>query len=674
MHTLTSEAQALFDSVFNLRQFLSGRTLWVGGTPVADEYPMSNFNCSFTIIERWTDLGELFYLLMLGSGVGFKCTPAMAAKLAPIRTNTTLVLSEYKPVPVDQRLQDTSMRTLENGYAKIYVGDSKEGWVQALGAYIDILTKPDFAAIHTIKISFNSVRPKGERLKRFGGTASGHEPLQEMFAGIDAVLKNKIDPSLAPIETDAQGFGHVRPIHILDIGNLIGNNVVSGGVRRTAEIFLFDPADTECLFAKYGINGFWTAAHFDRHAAVKKQMETLGMTPPAWFDKLSIKAFDADVNGKQPFNKGRQNVGHRRLSNNSIAFTTKPSPEMLHLLFLMLQLDGEPGFVNLEAAARRRDNMQGVNPCGEILLDSKQQCNLTTLNMTAFRKGLSFDLEAAKQAQALSVRAALRMTLIDLEMYEWDRKHKRDRLTGCSLTGVQDAFTGMTPEGRELVLQSLKDAAQAAGDAYARDLRIPAPLLVTTIKPEGTLSLVAGGVSAGLHYAHAPYFIRRIRISSDDALAKMAQALGWKVSPEVGSTSLETARTWVIDFPVASGAASTTKGDVSALHQLGEYLHFQRNYTQHKSSNTITVKPDEWAGLEGAISAVWDDFVGVSFLSYDGGTYPLAPYEAITIDQYDAMSSSFTPFDPAVLTAFESTGESTVGADADCSSGACPTR
>lgn len=673
LRDMRKEAEALFHSVFNLHQFPSGRTLWVGGTSIADEYPMSNFNCSFTNIEKWDDLGELFYLLMLGSGVGFKCTPAMAAGLAPIRTNTTLILSEYKPVPVDERLEHTEVKHLDNSYAKIYVGDSKEGWRDALTKYIRILTTRWAEDIHTVKISFNSVRPKGERLKRFGGTASGPEPLMEMFAGIDKVLKNKIDPALAPIEVDDAGYGHVRPIHILDIGNLIGNNVVSGGVRRTAEIFLFDPSDIESLFAKYGINGFWSDVHFAQHEAVKKQLIKLGITPPAWFDKLGIKTYDPAVNGKQPFNWGRTNIGHRRLSNNSMALESKPSPDFLHLIFSMIQLDGEPGFVNMEAGSKRRDNLHGINPCGEILLDTKQQCNLTTVNLKAFKRPTGFDMAAALDAQELSTRAAIRMTLIDLELPEWNEKQKRDRLTGCSLTGVQDALSGMTVAQKETTLDTLRRGAELVTAKYAHELRIPSPLLTTTIKPEGTLSLVAGGVSAGLHYAHAPYFIRRIRVSADDALAKMALAVGWKVSPEVGNDSLESARTWVIDFPVASGA-DTTKGDVSALDQLREYLAFQNHYTHHNSSNTITVKPDEWPLIEGAISAVWDSFVGVSFLSYDGGTYKLAPYEAIDEKTYELMQESYTPFDPDVLKAFENTGESAPSDDTDCSTGACPVR
>ena len=672
---LQQEARELFDNIFNLRQFPSGRTLWVGGTAVSENYPMSNFNCSFTNIESWDDLSELFYLLMLGSGVGFKCTPRMAEGLAPIRINTRLILSEYNPVPEDYRLEHTDVRHLENGFAKIYVGDSKEGWRDALREYLRLLTEERYEHVHTIKVSFNSVRPKGERLKTFGGTASGPEPLREMFAGFDAALKNQIDSSLAPIAVNSKGYGKVRPIHILDMGNLIGNNVVSGGVRRTAEIFLFDPSDMECLFAKYGINGFWSERHFEQHEAVRRQLESMGITPPAWFDQLSKKSYDASVNGEAPYHFGRANIGHRRLSNNSMALEGQPQLDLLHLVFLMIQLDGEPGFINLNAARKRRENVEGVNPCGEILLDSKQQCNLTTVNLCAFRDADGFDLNGAMRAQALSARAGMRMTLIDLELPEWNEKHKRDRLTGCSLTGVQDAFAGFAQQQQDEHLTALSRAAMEAADEYAHQLRIPSALLVTTIKPEGTLSLVAGGVSAGLHNAHSPYFIRRIRISADDALAKAALALGWQVHPEVGTPGglIENARTLVIDFPVASGA-EVTKDDVSALDQLARYIRFQQHYTQHNSSNTITVKPDEWDGVEQEIIRVWDDFVGVSFLSFDGGTYQLAPYETITKAQCEQMQASFKPFEPEVLARFEKVGVSDLDEDVDCAGGACPIR
>lgn len=681
MNELRKEAEELFDSMFNLRQFLSGRTLWVGGaeTGVAEKFPLANFNCSFLNISKWDDLGDLFYLLLVGTGVGFKCTKEMARKLAPIRTGTTLTHSEYNPVPKDQRLERTKLRVLENGYAKIYVGDSKEGWVEALRTYFELLTNPDYEYVHTIKISYNSVRPKGSPLKTFGGSASGPEPLREMFEGIDAVLKNKLDPHLAPLEkAEREGYYHVRPIHILDIGNLVGNNVVVGGVRRTAEIFLFDPDDYESMFAKYGINGIWDE---ERHKRIIKRMESLGIEVPQWMREIKI----GDPNARP--------LHHRRMSNNSVIFERKPSRELLTLIFEMMQAEGEPGFINLEEAQRRRPNADGVNPCAEILLDSYGVCNLTTLNLVSFVKDGVLDLDAAIEAQRRSARAGLRMTLVELELPHWDEVQQRDRLLGTSLTGVKDAlaqvehsdgysvlYTGQRRSfSEQQILRKLKGVAREEADNYAKKMRVSAPLLVTTVKPEGTLSQVAGGVSSGLHWSHAPYYIRRIRVNAADPFAKVALELGWTVNPEVGTPGetheerMQNARTLVIDFPVASGA-KRTKDDIYIEEQFETYFEFQQHYTEHNSSNTIHVRPDEWGKAEQIVWDRWDEFTGVSFLAYDGGTYQLAPYETITKEQYEEMAKNMKPFDPNLLLKYANHGEEFDIGDNGCESGICPVR
>lgn len=289
---LEGEAQALFDNIFGTKQFLSGRTHWVGGanTKVADKFPLANFNCSFIEIEKWEDLGELFYLLLVGTGVGFKSTKVKAKAMGTIRNDLKIEHAPYEPVAQELRLEKTDLNILDNGYAKMYVGDSKEGWVEALNMMFRVLTDTT-DSIHTLKISYNSIRPKGEKLKTFGGTASGHEPLKDMFDGIIKVIRGELDPNLQPPEHESvlneetgavinvHNHVYLRPIHILDIGNLIGNNVVVGGVRRTAEIFLADEDDWEVILAKYGINGIWDEK---KHKNVTKALRKVLGYCPKW--------------------------------------------------------------------------------------------------------------------------------------------------------------------------------------------------------------------------------------------------------------------------------------------------------------------------------------------------------------------------------------------------------
>ena len=684
---LTKEAESLFDSMYNTKQFVSGRTLWIGGgeNHVAEKYPLANYNCSFTAIEEWDDLADLFYLLLVGTGVGFKCTPEMATHLPPIRANVEVLHDEYKPSPSEKRLETTKWIDLEQGYAKVYIGDSKEAWVEALRLFLDILTKHEYEHIKTIKFDYNSVRPRGERLKTFGGTASGPEPLMEMFEGFHKVLTNQIDASLEPLQRAHGGYYNVRPIHILDMGNLIGNNVVVGGVRRTAEIFLMGSEDYETLLAKYAINGLWTDEQFQAHERLGSQLEAVGKKPD-WWNTLTLEKGQ----------NSRLGLDHRRMSNNSIAFSTKPDKAYLDMVFDLMRYEGEPGFFNEEEAARRRPNAVGTNPCGEILLDSHGVCNLTTVNMTAFiNDDGSLDISGLEEAQRMSARAGLRMTLVDLELPEWNKVQQRDRLLGTSLTGVKDTFSAITrnfrsssdtyyneytpKEYEDYVLRVLRNAANTESERYAAELRVNAPLLVTTVKPEGTLSLVAGGVSPGIHMSHSPYYIRRMRISSIDPLVQVVRELGWPISPEVGTpgASLEeqmnNARTLVIDFPVKTNSTQT-KNDVSLSDQMDTYFQFQENYTNHNTSITMTVKNDEWDLAKELSWKNWDRWMGASFLAHDGGTYELAPYEEITEGEYNNISARFKNFDPSLLYKYETLETDVELIDEACDSGVCPIR
>ena len=245
-----------------------------------------------------------------------------------------------------------------------------------------------------------------------------------------------------------------------------------------------------------------------------------------------------------------------------------------------------------------------------------------------------------------------------------------------------------TQEQEDELKKQLHFASRDEADSYAKKLRVNAPMFVTAVKPEGTLSQVMGGVSSGLHWSHSPYYKRRIRISANDPLAKVARDLGWEIHAEVGTNGFLTeadlekeaqitqSNTLVITFPVKSGA-KVTKDDVSVDDQFDNYFSFQALYTEMNTSNTISVKEDEWKQAQKRVEAGWDDFVGVSFLAHDGGTYTLAPYEACAEAVYHELKNSMKPFNPDFLSLYEQseTSEDLDGMDdPECVSGVCPIR
>lgn len=623
--TSREEAEKLYDNIYHLRQFLSGRTLWVGGTPVAEKYPMANYNCAFTVIDDFMAYHDLFYLLMVGSGVGVRVLKSDAEQLPPVRTDLKILHKSYDPVPADQRLEYTNL-TFRRDTATLAIGDSKEGWAQALSRYFELITNREYEGVTTLVVDYDSIRPKGERLKTFGGTASGSGSMMTMLDKIHKVV-------IAAGARDGAARTQLRPIDLLDIANIIGENVVSGGVRRTSEIGLVDADDETCIQAKSNLY--------------------------------------RQVNGHWEMDKS---IAHRQMSNNSIFYREKPTREKLHWHLQQMRYSGEPGWVNEEAGLKRRPNFCGCNPCGEILLDSNGLCNLTTVNVMAFVQGDgTLDRAGLLEAQRLSARAGYRMTCRELEMYRWDRVQKRDRLLGCSLTGWQDMVnaTGLDRAQQAQLLDELRAQARKAADEMADQLGGNRPLLVTTIKPEGTLSLLPT-VSSGVHYSHSPYYIRRVRITATDPLCRVCEELGYPVLPEVGQDP-EDPTTKVLEFPVKA-PAGRVKGDVTAIEQLENYKMFMEHYVDHNCSITVHVRENEWDDVEQWVWDHWDDVVALSFLSYDDSFYELLPYEEIDQAEYQRRKAAMRPFNPALLCCYEhEETELDIGAS-DCANGVCPVR
>lgn len=650
---LRAEAEALFHEMFNLRLFTAGRTMWIGGTDAARKFPLSNFNCSFTVVDSYRAFVDAFYLMMLGTGVGFRVLPRDVTQLSPIKTNVVVAHKPYHPKAQEARVDNTTVYE-DSGGVYIIVGDSKEGWVDALSIYFDVLTSDK--QIESIMINYDNVRQQGEILKTFGGRASGHTALRDMFKQIHKVV--------------CRGTNQLSTVQAMDIMNIIGSCVVVGGVRRSSEITLFDIGDKEVMDAKVDL----------------------------WSDPAKADFY------------------YRGMSNNSIYFTSKPTKAQLEDIFKRVLNNGEPGFINATAAARRRPNYAGTNPCAEILLADNGVCNLSEVNVAGFvghdaSKRPYIDFNKLADAVKLATRVGLRMTNVELELPHWDAVQKRDRLTGVSLTGYVEAMDAVGVDSSEPnsfvpiitedgsyyslllgdFLRTLNITANEEANLYAKEMRIPAPLLVSTIKPSGTISQLPT-VSSGGHSSYAPFYVRRVRISSFDPLAKTMLAVGYPVYPEATTMRpeefvklsnfermkvLDSAQTWVIEFPIKTSAKRSANSE-SAVEQLNRYFTLQEYWTDHNTSITITFSPEEVDEIIEMILENWDNYIGVSFLPKNTTAYPLLPYEEITEEEFAKRRNQVEHITweniVAELVQRESKQTEEDEFDPDCAGGACPVR
>lgn len=456
-------------------------------------------------------------------------------------------------------------------------------WTKALDIFLQAYSNTD---IEIININYNNVRPEGERLKTFGGRASGHRPLKLMFEEIEDRIKNTLD-------------GVIDPVTAMDIMNSIAKAIVVGGVRRSSQIVFGDVDDTKYIDAKKNL----------------------------FFDSTKAKYKSTRV-----------------LSNNSIHLWQKPSWNKLVSIFDTIKNNGEPGLYIAENAAKRRPNYKGSNPCGEVLLDSNGVCNLTTTNLVNFvLSDGNWDKDKLFRVTKLSVRMGSRITLVDMWDKEWDYIQKRDRLLGVSLTGIVDAYNLLNDEAKKdfpNLIKQLKEISREEADKYHDELGIPRSLLVTTNKPEGSLSQLPT-VSSGIHAPYSPYYYRRVRVSKTDPVSKALLDLGLKAVPENDQgddINSDKCNTLVFTIPIKT-SASIRAIDESAIEQLERYKLFITNYVEHTVSVTITVADDEWDDVTQWVWDNWEYCIGIAFLprfdpSEADSPYPNMPYESITKKQY----------------------------------------
>ena len=534
-------------AVTNLDVVPSMRNIMTSGEAL-ERQNVAGYNCSYLPIDDPKCFDEAMYILLCGTGVGFSVEQKYVNKLPE----------------VPERLYDSA--------TTIVVSDSKEGWAKALRQVLALLYSGEVP-----KWDVSKVRPAGERLKTFGGRASGPEPLVELFKYAVSKFKGAAGRRLTSLEAH-------------DLLCKIGEVVVVGGVRRSAMISLSDLTDHRMATAKAG--NWW------------------------------------DTNGQ------------RALANNSATYNVKPDVGefMKEWTSIYESHSGERGIFNRDASerqvarnGRRKPSAEwGTNPCSEIILRPYQFCNLSSVIV----RPDDTETTLLEKIELATILGTFQSTLTHFPYLRkiWQTNTEEERLLGVSMTGILDNSLLNNPDDENLpaLLERLKAHAVVVNGAFASSLGINASVAITAIKPEGTVSQLTGTAS-GLHPQHSEYYIRRVRSDNKDPLTDFLKAAGFPSEPCV----MKPDSTTVFAFPMATAPGALLREDLSALQHLKLWLVYQRHYCEHKPSVTISVKENEWPEVGAYVWKYFDEITGVSFLPMDGGTYRQAPYTECTETEYN---------------------------------------
>lgn len=489
----------------------------------------------------------------------------------------------------------------------ILVEDSKEGWCDAF-----VLACRAWTNGNDVDIDYSMIRPAGARLLTMGGRSSGPAPLQELlnFTRTKILLR--------------QG----RRLTTLDLHDIIcqiGLIVVAGGVRRSALISLSSLDDVAMRDSKKG--AFW------------------------------------------------QTEGQRSMANNSAVYEAKPSAKefLEEWTALVSSGSGERGIFNRggleqQVPARRWEKLKdesqvGVNPCGEIYLRSKQFCNLTSIVVRP-----DDDMANLKRKMRLAtIIGTYQATLTNFGYLNktWKKNCEEEQLLGVSITGYYDNKIVRNDAN----LETLRQNAIEANKEFAKRFNAQPSSAITCVKPHGNSGQLLG-VGSGMHPWFAKYYIRRVRISVNDPLLKLAEEQGVPIYPEVGY-STSTATTMVLEFPVKAPENAIVARDVSALEMLHEWKRLKEHFTEHNPSVTIYASDDEWLGIANFVYENWDIVGGLSFLPRNDHVYQLAPYEEITQDEYEQRLKKLGTLDFSRLVIYEQYDQTTSAKELACSAGIC---
>jgi ribonucleoside-diphosphate reductase alpha chain len=458
----------------------------------------------------------------------------------------------------------------------IQVADSKLGWAKALKELVHLLYAGQIPSWDVTK-----VRPAGAPLKTFGGRASGPQPLTDLFKFTIATFKKAAGRRLTTLEAH-------------DIVCKIAEIVVVGGVRRSALISLSDLSDDRMRVAK---SGDWWKENVQRALAnnsfVAKEKPDVGLFMREWLSLYESRSGERGIFSRTASKKQAEKFGRR---------------------------DADHDF--------------GTNPCSEIILRSREFCNLTEVVV----RGDDTPESLKRKVKLATILGTFQSTLTNFKYLskKWKENCEEERLLGVSLTGIMDnEFTNGKVAGVAHLgpmLEGLRNEAVETNKIWAAKLGIPVSAAITCVKPSGTVSALVDSAS-GIHARHAPYYIRTVRADKKDPLAKMMKDMGFPCEDDV----MKPDHTYVFSFPMKSPDHAVFRKDLSAIDQLEIWLTYQRHWAEHKPSITVSVKEDEWPEVGAWVYKNFDELSGVSFLPFSDTTYKQMPYQDCSKEEYEEL-------------------------------------
>jgi ribonucleoside-triphosphate reductase (thioredoxin) len=572
------ESERLFDYMFNLKACVGGRMLWQLGTENVSRLGGDSLNnCWFVDMHRPEDFAWMFDRLMLGGGVGFSVTNPEA--LGVVRQG----IVEHNNAPD----------------ADYIIPDKREGWsqalVHALRTYLGDQDDPRCLSYNT-----SLIRPAGAPIKTFGGTASGPGILIEGIDKITGVLNGAVGR-------------HLTSVEVLDIGNIIGSIVVAGNVRRSAEISLGLPDDTDFLNAKR-----WDLGTLPMHRAMSNNSVVVSS-----MDDLPEQFWDGYRGNGEPY--GMFNLNASRMF-------------------------GRTGEIQIDKS------IVGTNPCAEIPLANRESCNLAEI----FLPNISSEEELRDVARLLYKvqKAVAALPYLDRESDEITSKNMR---LGLGVTGVTQALDKVS------WLAAAYDALYAFDKKWSDIRGWPESKRLTTVKPSGTLSLLAG-VTPGVHPGFSRFHIRRVRMSVGDPLLQYCAGMGYHVEPVLNLDGTESTNSKVVEFPCEFPEGTLMASDTSAIQQLELQCTMQTVWADNAVSVTIYFKPEELDDVREFLKGHWDGMKSVSFLPLSEHGFAQAPLEEIKEEDYHALMEKVSH-----ERLVPNGGESLL-LDEECATGACPIR